>query len=312
MAATKDYTFTTVPEAGADVDSLLQTVNALRQNVQTLVGQRNTSTPSVTDQVKAAGTSVQRLEKQYTENGQSTAKIIDEVKANADGISAKGKLKFIATAGPQGYYAEYKLALKAGNAVAGFSVLAKRNADGTFSSAISFTANQFQLYDPTLDNGQAVGPTQVFAYMGGVFRFNVPVEVLGEQLEIAGVTNSVLVTDDRDNTPQLEAQITTRNHAQMDIYAQFDGQPDKGYPVSAGTKLLSLERTNPDGSVTLLRNTRVQFFTVRADDGAQIYFSQTHLMFRDTPSPGVNVYRLKMINGEPQGPLILNVIERHR
>jgi hypothetical protein len=312
MAATKDYTFTTVPEAGADVDSLLQTVNALRQNMQTLIGQRNTNTPSITDQVKSATTDVQRLQKQFTTEGQSTAEIIDSVKAEADGISANGKLKFIATAGPQGYFAEYKLALKVGSAVSGFSVLAKKNGDGTFSSAISFTANQFQLFDPTLNNGQAVGPTQVFNYSSGVFRFNVPVEVLGEQIEVAGCSNSVLVTNDDANAVQLEAQITTRPNAQVDVYGQFDGQPDVSFPFEAGSKLLSLERTNPDGSVTVLRNTRVQFFVVRTDTTQNIFFSHTHLMYRDTPTPGVNVYRLKMINGVPQGPLILNVVERHR
>lgn len=234
------------------------------------------------------------------------------MQAKANGITAGGKLKFIATAGPEGYYASYKLVLTAGNATSGFEVLAKRNPDGSSTSVINFTAEKFQLYDPTLNNGQAKGPTQVFSYFQGVFRFNVPVEVLGDQLEVAGVTNSVLVTNDQANAQQLEAQITTRKFAQMDIYAQFDGQPDKGYPVSAGTKLLSLERTNPDGSVTLLRNTRVQFFTVRTSDDAQIYFSLTHIMYRDTPTPGLNTYRVKMINGEAQGPLILNVIERHR
>ncbi|MDE4913464.1 hypothetical protein PQI07_22550 [Methylobacterium sp. 092160098-2] len=310
--ADKKFTFPTIPEPTADPAALLQTLQAMRQVVQTLTGQRNTNTPSVVDQLAEANTKLNRIQEQFTVDGQSTARIIDEVQAKANGITAGGKLKFIATAGPEGYYASYKLVLTAGNATSGFEVLAKRNPDGSSTSVINFTAEKFQLYDPTLNNGQAKGPTQVFSYFQGVFRFNVPVEVLGDQLEVAGVTNSVLVTNDQANAQQLEAQITTRKFAQMDIYAQFDGQPDKGYPVSAGTKLLSLERTNPDGSVTLLRNTRVQFFTVRTSDDAQIYFSLTHIMYRDTPTPGLNTYRVKMINGEAQGPLILNVIERHR
>jgi len=310
--ADKKFTFPTIPEPTADPASLLQTAQATRQVVQTLTGQRNTNTPSVVDQLAEANTKLNRIQEQFTVDGQSTARIIDEVQAKANGITAGGKLKFIATAGPDGYYASYKLVLTAGNAMSGFEVLAKRNPDGSSTSVINFTAEKFQLFDPTLNNGQAKGPTQVFSYFQGVFRFNVPVEVLGDQLEVAGVTNSVLVTDDRDNPLQLEAQITTRKFAQMDIYAQFDGQPDKGYPIAAGGKLLSLERTNPDGTITVLRNTRVQFYVDRAAATPQLYFSHTHIMYRDTPTPGVNVYRLKMINGETQGPLILNVVERHR
>lgn len=308
----KSYDFPAIPEPSADPQAMLQSIQVLREVVQTLTGQRNDNKPSVVDQAAANATTLERLQQQYVLNGQATAKIIDKVSATANGITAGGKLKFIATAGPEGYYASYKLVLTAGNAMSGFEVLAKRNPDGSNESVINFTAEKFQLFDPTLNNGQAKGPTQVFSYFQGIFRFNVPVEVLGEQIQIAGCSNSVLVTNDAANAPQLEAQITTRDHAQIDIYAQFDGQPDKGYDIAAGGKLLSLERTNPDGSVTLLRNTRVQFFTVRTDDGAQIYFSLTHLMYRDMPTAGKNVYRVKMINGETQGPLILNVVERHR
>ncbi|MBP33236.1 hypothetical protein [Methylobacterium sp.] len=310
--ADKKFTFPTIPEPTADPASLLQTAQATRQVVQTLTGQRNTNTPSVIDQLAEANTKLNQIQEQFTVDGQSTARIIDEVQAKANGITAGGKLKFIASAGPEGYYASYKLVLTAGNAMSGFEVLAKRNPDGSSTSVINFTAEKFQLFDPTLNNGQAKGPTQVFSYFQGVFRFNVPVEVLGEQIQIAGCSNSVLVTNDDANAAQLEAQITTRDNAQVDIYGQFDGQPDVPFPTAAGSKLLSLERTNPDGSVTLLRNSRVQFFVVRTDTSQNVYFSHTHLMYRDTPPPGKNVYRLKMINGVPQGPLILNVVERHR
>jgi hypothetical protein len=308
----KSFDFPAIPEPTVDPQTMLQTVQAMRQTVQTLTGQRNPNKPSIVDAAAANATKLEQLAEQFVADGQATARIIDEVEATANGISAGGKLKFIATAGPQGYYAQYNLALKAGNAISGFSVLAGKDENGNNISAINFTAEKFQLFDPTLNNGQPKGPTQVFSYFQGVFRFNVPVEVLGGQIEVAGCSNSVLVTNDDANAVQLEAQITTRPNAQIDIYGQFDGQPDVSFPFQAGSKLLSLERTNPDGSVTVLRNTRVQFYVVRTDTTQSIFFSHTHLMYRDTPAPGINVYRLKMINGVPQGPLILNVVERHR
>lgn len=310
--ANKSYDFPAIPEPTADPQAMLQAIQVMREVVQTLTGQRNDNKPSVVDQAAANATFLQRLQQQYVLNGQATSKIIDEVRATANGITAGGKLKFIATAGPEGYYASYKLVLSAGNVQSGFEVLAGLDPDGNRTSVINFTAEKFQLFDPTLNNGNPKGPTQVFSYFQGVFRFNVPVEVLGEQIQIAGCSNSVLVINDEANAAQLEAQITTRDNAQIDIYGQFDGQPDVPFPTAAGSKLLSLERTNPDGSVTVLRNTRVQFYVVRSDTSQNIYFSHTLLMYRDMPPPGKNIYRLKMINGVPQGPLILNVVERHR
>lgn len=60
--ADKKFTFPTIPEPTADPAALLQTLQAMRQVVQTLTGQRNTNTPSVVDQLAEANTKLNRIQ----------------------------------------------------------------------------------------------------------------------------------------------------------------------------------------------------------------------------------------------------------
>jgi hypothetical protein len=84
----------------------------------------------------------------------------------ANQATASGQIYFAAKAAPGGAVAAYGLYLSAGNAFAGMEILA----DSGGGASIAFSATDFKL----TDSGTA---QNVFNYTGGVFTFNVPVQV---------------------------------------------------------------------------------------------------------------------------------------
>ncbi|WP_262268619.1 hypothetical protein [Microvirga yunnanensis] len=101
-----------------------------------------------------------------TSADEALAEQITTVEASVGNFTAGGQVYFGARATPAGAEAAYGIYLTAGNAFTGFEMIAK--SDGT--SAIGLSANQLYF----TDSGTG---TNVFSYTGGVFRFNVPVEV---------------------------------------------------------------------------------------------------------------------------------------
>jgi len=135
---------------------------------------------------------------------------ITTVESTSEGGTASGAIYFATKSTPAGASAAYGLFLSAGDAFAGFEVLAL-SAGG---SAIGMTADKLLFSD----SGTA---TAVFDYgfsTPGVFTFNVPVEIRNSDIGVAQVSNSVVATGSIGSGADLTtAALTVRAGARVDI-----------------------------------------------------------------------------------------------
>lgn len=154
------------------------TRNWYKVNVQAL-DTKLTEVKSTADNASAAVTT--EIQARTDADG-ALALRIDSVEAYAGDATANGQIYFAAKAAPGGAAAAYGLYLTAGNAFAGFEVLA----DSAGGASIAFAANDFKL----TDSGTA---QNVFNYTGGVFTFNVPVQI-GTVDILAGAVNAPAAT----------------------------------------------------------------------------------------------------------------------
>jgi len=135
---------------------------------------------------------------------------IETVESTSGDAFASGEIYFAAKATPAGATAAYGLFLTAGDAFAGFEVLAL----SVGGSAINMTADKLMFSD----SGTA---TAVFDYgvsTPGVFTFNVPVEIRNSDIGVAQVSNSVVATGSVGAGSDLTtAALTVRAGARVDV-----------------------------------------------------------------------------------------------
>lgn len=137
---------------------------------------------------------------------------IQTVTAQAAGISANGEIALVAAAAPSGYAASYTVHLSAGNAYGAFSLLA----DGAGGSALVVTANKFMMTDPSYNGGL---PGNVFAYYGGVFRFNVPVAFGAGQIDSEAVSRGASAA----GTGSVDITFWVNNGDRVVLHGMYDG-----------------------------------------------------------------------------------------
>jgi hypothetical protein len=100
------------------------------------------------------------------------------------GSAATAQMQLVATAGVGGATAEFSWELRASGTNYPVGMTAYVSSGGVGS--ISFTAESFQLTDPSYAGGV---PGNVFEYSSGFWRFNVPVELVTGELAANAVTD---------------------------------------------------------------------------------------------------------------------------
>lgn len=240
------HSYPPIGEPLQDLASLQQTCRQLKEAVEVLTGVRGRVEDSVPGAKRATERNLEHATGKlaarvwgstavFEDSGQTIAEWITgvEVTANdaqgkADDATASGQIKFVASGGPTGYSAEYQLTLTAGSAYTGLSLLAKN--DGTSEIWLESRALMFT------DTGTG---TQVFEYDGvdGVFRFNVPVEILGSQIGdnqidtaklVGGAVTSQSTASGTINTAATSTSLTTRAGTKVLILAQIHVFDDSG------------------------------------------------------------------------------------
>lgn len=170
-------------------------VTDIETRIDTVESATNDNTAAITEETNAR-----------TSEDAALAEQITTVSARANAATANGQIHFAAVAAPGGAAAAFGVYLTAGNVSTGLQLLAM--SDGT--SKIALNANQFTL----TDSGTA---TRVFTYSGGVFRFNVPVEVQNQDIAAHAVTNSATASSPGTAT----AYLSVRDGAQVIIQASI-------------------------------------------------------------------------------------------
>lgn len=201
--------YPSIPEPTPDAQALLKSVLRLKENVELLTGQRGSKDYSITEGVfelrKQVGTSIaviREINDLIVSSTSAIAKRITEVEALANGATAGGAVYLIAQAGdlPGGTLAKYgwRINVNPGpgedEIFTGMSAIVRE--DGT--SAISFDAGSFSLYDPRFNDGT---PTAVFNYDGEMFTFNVDVRINGA-LIVSGTVDHDQIKDGAVSTAE--------------------------------------------------------------------------------------------------------------
>ncbi|GGC58303.1 hypothetical protein [Chelatococcus reniformis] len=148
---------------------------------------------------------------------------LNTVEATANGGTAHGQVYLVAQAAPAGWTAAYGVELTAPGLYAGMQILVDTP---TGTAAISLTANQLLMTDPSWNGGE---PGNVFQYAGGVFRFLVPVRVGNQEIEDHAVTNSDADSGASPQSVTLDIRGTT---SRICIIGTFDGSPSAGLGFS--------------------------------------------------------------------------------
>lgn len=168
-----------------------------------------------------------------TSEDAALAQQITTVNAKANAATANGQIYFAAIAAPGGAAAAFGVYLTAGNAFTGLELLAM--SDGT--SSIALNASQFTL----TDSGSA---QRVFTYSGGVFRFNVPVQVQNRDIGAAEVSNSAVST----NAGSATTALMVRAGAQVIIRASVSNPANSLRATIQGSIVVRNFRILVDGA----------------------------------------------------------------
>lgn len=250
----------------------------------------------------------QQFSETYADDQRAVAQRIDTVEASASGGTAGGKIIFKAEAAPDGWMSQYSLKLTAGDVFTGFDVLARQAADGSTESAIRFTASQFLLFDPMR------GSVPVFNYSMGVFRFNVPVLIQDKEIQKGAVTNSAYKREP-EQVGSVDVGLFIREGSTVDIYAEFDGQPNQPFPQGGARMILNRIKANADGTTTgvQLANKLVCFSIFRLNSTNTFYYMYTGFSYQDVDieESGQYSYQLQ-IDTTPLGPLAIKITELNR
>jgi hypothetical protein len=231
---------------------------------------------------------------------------ITTLTASYDDISASGQIYFAAKAGPTGSTAAYGLYLTAGASYAGFEIVAL-SAGG---SAINMTADKLMFSD----SGTA---TSVFDYgvtTAGVFSFNVPVNILHDDIFANAVSQSGVAV----GPAGASVTITARGSGGVLLQAMAAG--DATYYTSGVGGVLQL--LSSAGGGTLLKQVNLSVakdtrYTVSGGGLVTGSFTEyavmcTPIIHLDTPAAGSVTYtaQVSVSGGVSQVSLIVTELSR--
>ena len=325
MAKVLEKQFPSIPMPTQDPAALLKTVAALKEAVELLTGQRTAKSESLIDAVRDLRSSREGFNARFTEyvevstsndralarrtttleaqTAQSAARIeeVDTARADADqalasdiqqlqttygNFTAGGRVALTTVANASGATSTYEITVKASDGdtprLTGLRLEAKT--DGT--AAITFTASQFRLYDPAGGSG-----LPVFNYSAGLFTFNVPVRLFGQQLEDYATFRvaSAIGTSASDNLRQ--AGLIVRSAASIvEVDADFAGAPTQPFLVGSTPGRLTVSRAPDGGAFTPIVERFIPYAVTGSPPNQGVYYSYVRAVVHDQPGPGVWIY----------------------
>lgn len=245
--------------------------------------QRNFYTSAVTNLDGRSST----IETNYQTADAALQSQVTTVTATANGATASGQVYLAALSAPTGYSAVYGWKLTAGNQFLGMQA----TLDSTGNAGIAFYASQFALIDPSYNGG---APQTVFSYAGGVFTFNVPVEVRTGDIGANQITQSATGTGISTSS----ASITTTGGTVV-VQVTVEGTPSSPNTtslhgsVSVTRSTLGTLKTIP---LNVVQDTHYSFKADGTNNGSTILYAMlsTPMTVIDTPSAGLHTYAVSI------------------
>ena len=220
---------------------------------------------------------------------QALASDIQQLQTTYGNFTAGGRVAFTTVANASGATSTYEITVKASDGdtprLTGLRLEAKT--DGT--AAITFTASQFRLYDPAGGSG-----LPVFNYSAGLFTFNVPVRLFGQQLEDYATFQvaSAIGTSASDNLRQ--AGLIVRSAASIvEVDADFAGAPTQPFLVGSTPGRLTVSRAPDGGAFTPIVERFIPYAVTGSPPNQGVYYSYVRAVVHDQPGPGVWIYRVE-------------------
>lgn len=220
---------------------------------------------------------------------QALASDITQLQTTYGNFTAGGRVAFTTVSNASGATATYEITVKASDGdtprLTGLRLEAKT--DGT--AAITFTASQFRLYDPDLNSGLAV-----FNYSAGLFTFNVPVRLFGQQLEDYATFQVASSIGGQASDNLRQTGIIVRSAAAIvEVDADFAGAPTQPFTVGSTAGRLTISRAPDGGAFTPIVERFIPYAVTGSAGNQGVYYSYVRAVFHDQPGPGVWIYRVE-------------------
>jgi hypothetical protein len=173
------------PQTGLATQAVLDNEFYLETVIKSQLGALDHAalTAQSTADTAQANVTIEATTRANADSALAAAIISAEARATG-GSAATAQMQLVATAGVGGATAEFSWELRASGTNYPVGMTAYVSSGGVGS--ISFTAEAFQLTDPSYAGGV---PGNVFEYSSGFWRFNVPVELVTGELALNAVTD---------------------------------------------------------------------------------------------------------------------------